>query len=287
MAGKYLPGHFYSPIPMQEEIRFRIQSNRLKFKSNEKDKNFICSQLPEINMNISLQYRNLQQFSKFYKDIMFSEENNSGYRYYYDQNYFCYADAIFLYCFLKQNKPKRIIEIGSGYSSAIILDCVDEFYNIRPDITFIDPDPVRLKNLLKTNDVVNIIKSKVQDLPADFFFKLQFGDLIFIDSSHNIKFGSDIQYLFFDVIPYLRKGIFLHFHDIFFPFEYPTKWLKEGRFWNEAYMLRSFLAYNNIWQIYFFNSFVGFYFTSYLSEHMPICLKNTGGSIYLQKMQYD
>jgi hypothetical protein len=80
-------------------------------------------------------------------------------------------------------------------------------------------------------------------------------------------------------------GVFVHFHDIFYPFEAPADWLLEGRYWNENYFLRAFLAYNESWRIVFFNNYAGLEFEDILAERMPLCLKNIGGSIYLKRVK--
>lgn len=108
---------------------------------------------------------------------------------------------------------------------------------------------------------------------------------MFIDSSHVVKCGSDLQFLIFEVLPYLKPGVFVHFHDIAYPFEYPSEWLLEGRYWNENYFLRAFLSYNSEWSIHFFTTYVYFRFGDLIREKMPLCTKNPGGSLYIQREQ--
>jgi hypothetical protein len=166
-----------------------------------------------------------------------------------------------------------------------MLDTSDRFLSRRPEITCIEPFTARLNRLLREDDKVRlrIIESRVQDVPIETLTSLGPGDLLFIDSSHVMKCGSDVQHLMFEVLPRLPAGIFVHFHDVFDSFEYPADWLLKGRYWNEAYMLRAFLTSNSDWDIYFFNSYVARVFRDFLSERMPICLLNTGGSLYLQR----
>jgi hypothetical protein len=105
-----------------------------------------------------------------------------------------------------------------------------------------------------------------------------------IDSSHVVKCGSDVNFLLSDVLPSLQPGVWVHFHDIFWPFEYPMDWLLEGRAWNEAYMVRSFLQYNSRFQIRLFNSFLGARHQDELARLFPLGVKDTGGSLWLQKV---
>ena len=283
-AGFFPAGHFYSPIPSSEDIFRLIPERELQQIANYSDFDLKMVQFPDIDVNMNNQFALLQDFEKFYKDIKFPENKGSKFRYYYDQEYFCYADAIFLYCFLRHTNPKRIIEVGSGFSSAVILDCFENHFNRFPEITLIEPNTERLLSILKTEDKKNIqiLEEKVQEVNPNIFSTLQTGDLLFIDSTHVMKFGSDLQFLFFEVLPRLSDGVIVHFHDIFFPFEYPAEWLKKGIYWNEAYYLRAFLAYNNKWNIYFFNTYVASTFKEFIIEKMPLCMKNTGGSIYIQ-----
>jgi hypothetical protein len=273
-AGEYPPGHFYSPVPSRAEV--------LTYLSTVKEK---TSELPDIRFNHDQQFEVLKAFAAFYADLPFPEQRNGSCRYYYDQTVFCHPDAIFLYSFLRKEAPRRIIEVGSGFSSAVILDTVERFFSTRPRLTFIQPYPKNLNQLLRPSDrsTAAIIKKKLQDVPVETFDSLESGDLLFIDSSHVFKCGSDLHYLFFEVIPRLRCGTYVHFHDIFKTFDYPEGWLRRGWYWNEAYFLRAFLANNEAWEIYFFNNYVRQHFESYLAEKMPLCLKNVGGSLYIRK----
>jgi len=100
-----------------------------------------------------------------------------------------------------------------------------------------------------------------------------------------VKCGSDLQLLFFEILPFLPEGIYVHFHDVFYPFEYPQAWLKNGRYWNENYFLRAFLAYNEEWSIYFFNAYMAFAFHEYINRTMPLWARNPGGSLYIKRVR--
>ena len=272
--GFFNAGHYYSPIPHREDIK--------KFKNkNDGSK----PQLPDISLNRENQKKILNDYIKYYKDLPFPENKKENFRYFYNNDYFEYSDAIFLFSFLLKNKPKKIIEIGSGFSSAVILDTIENFFPKRPDVIFIEPNPGRLNNLIFEKDRNNfkLINKKLQETSIDIFSQLKAGDLLFIDSSHVIKYGSDLQTLFFNILPFLPEGVFVHFHDIFYPFEYPYEWLKKGIYWNEIYFLRAFLSYNYNWEIYFFNTYVSNEFEDIISKNMPQCLQNKGGSLYIQK----
>jgi hypothetical protein len=108
-------------------------------------------------------------------------------------------------------------------------------------------------------------------------------DVLFIDSSHVTKIGSDVNYLFFEILPRLRPGVLVHIHDVMWPFNYPLEWIIEGRSWNKAYIVRAFLQYNEAFDILLFNSYLGHTYRKMLTEQMPKFLENTGGSIWLGK----
>jgi len=273
-AGQYPAGHYYSPIPQHDEIVAIIDSAAAR-----------STDLPEIALNTAGQRDLLTSFEAFYNELPFPKTQSPDCRYYYEQTFFGYSDAIFLYSFLRFFQPRRIIEVGSGFSSAVILDTVERFLPRRPELTFIEPYPDRLKMLLRPADQASshIIERKVQDVPLETFRSLESGDLLFIDSSHVVKCGSDVQFLIFEVMPLLPAGIFVHFHDVFYPFEYPPDWLLGGRYWNEDYFLRAFLSYNNAWEICFFNTFVAVAFKDFLAQKMPLCLRDPGGSLYIRR----
>jgi hypothetical protein len=272
--GAFPAGHYYSPIPAAEDVCAYIQA-----------KNSLKNEPLGVGLNKKKQYELLEEYIELYKDVPFLEKQTPEYRYYYDNEWFSYSDAIFLYCFLRKYKPSKIIEVGSGFSSAVILDTVDSCFTNRPEITFIEPFPDRLISLLNGDDQkqVEIIQNKVQDTSKDYLLSLEAGDLLFIDSSHVVKCGSDLQFLLFEIIPQLKPGVFVHFHDVFYPFDYPSDWLNEGRYWNENYFLHAFLMHNHAWSIKFFNTYVHLEFGELIQEKMPLCSKNTGGSLYIQR----
>ncbi len=165
-----------------------------------------------------------------------------------------------------------------------MLDTSEKFLRGDISFTFIEPYPDRLQTLLKQEDKQHkIFEKPVQDVELKIFDDLNENDILFIDSSHIAKVGSDVIHIVFQILPRLKEGVIIHFHDIFHSFEYPQEWLEEGRAWNEAYFLRAFLQYNSAFQILYFNSFMGKFHGDLLQQEMPLCLKNTGGSIWLRK----
>jgi predicted O-methyltransferase YrrM len=270
------PGHFYSPIPSLSEV------------SEDAQRIFqIPAGLPGIDLNKEEQLRLFDSFKEFYQEIPFKPDSTEGLRYYYENANYGYSDAICLYSMMRHFRPKRIIEIGSGHSSCVMLDTSELFFNDSVSFTFIEPDTYLLMSLLKEGDRerFTLIPSRCQDADPDIFSSLSENDMLFIDSTHVSKVGSDVNYLLFEVLPRLQSGVLVHFHDIFYPFEYPKPWICElGIYWNESYLLRAFLQYNDAFRIVFFNTYLEHFYREQFAESMPLCLKNPGGSLWIRKL---
>ena len=270
-------GHFYSPIPSTADIKnLHARINKIE-------------EISDINLNEKLQLKMLGEFKKYYKDLPFRYKKKNGLRYYFNNPNFGHGDAISLYSVIRHAKPNRIIEIGSGYSSCVTLDTNQLFFDNRIDCTFIEPYPELLFSLINKQDKKgnNIISYRLQEVPVNLFNKLRRNDILFIDSTHVSKVGSDVNYIFSSILPLLNKGVFIHFHDICYPFEYPKELSMRGIFWNENYILRAFLQNNTSYEIVFFNNFLWEKHRSGLIKAMPLYSNNPGGSIWLRKTRKD
>jgi predicted O-methyltransferase YrrM len=186
---------------------------------------------------------------------------------------------------IRHLNPKKIIEVGSGFSSAVMLDTNEKFMQNTIHCSFIEPYPKRLKSLLKSDDVnkVTIHEKRLQEMSLNIFSELSDNDILFIDSTHVSKFNSDVNYVIHTILPKLEKGVHIHFHDVFYPFEYPANWLLEGKAWNENYILRAFLEYNGIFKIELFDTYLQWKFGNELKERFPFLGKDPGGAIWLKK----
>ncbi|OGF67059.1 MAG: hypothetical protein A2Y62_10975 [Candidatus Fischerbacteria bacterium RBG_13_37_8] len=266
------PGHYYSVIPSSQEIEEVING---------------AQNLPKgIDLHDAEQLQLLENLGKYYCDLPFTNKSADGLRYYYDNLSYSYSDAILLFCMIRYLKPQRIIEVGSGYTSCLMLDTNEKFFNNSIDLTFIEPYPQVLESLVQPDELsaMNLIKVRLQDIDLSVFDKLERSDILFIDSSHVVKCGSDLRYLFSEVLSSLRPGVVIHFHDIFYPFEMLAEWLKEGRYWNENYFLATFLQHNSCFKIILFSDYLHKKYPDWFKKNMPLCLKCRGGNIWLQKM---
>jgi len=269
------PGHFYSPLP---DIQLVDRDKATLFDRQ-------ITTIPGIDNHIEDQLALMGKFAKYYDELPFKDETSSGLRYYFRNPYFSYGDAIILYSMLRHCRPQRIIEVGSGFSSAVMLDTNDLFFSNMMTLTFIEPYPERLFSLLSAKDTTQheIVIDTVQAVPLERFAALDAKDILFIDSSHVAKVGSDVVHLLTNVLPRLNKGVIVHFHDIFWPFEYPEEWIRAGRAWNEDYILKAFLQFNAEFRIMFFNSYLAIHHRQAMEQNLPSWLKNTGGSLWIEK----
>ncbi|MDQ2774396.1 MAG: class I SAM-dependent methyltransferase [Acidobacteriota bacterium] len=269
---------FYSPIvnPYDDRVQRILKQHATSELSDQEDIQIDVVALKEMFFEIA----------SAYPDLPFSDQPEQGFRYHYKNPSFSYGDAITLFGMMRHFKPKRIVEVGSGYSSCLLMDTNDRFFDGSINLTFIDPYPQALKRLLREDDKYqsHLRCEALQDVPTALFRELSGNDILFIDSSHVAKTGSDVNDYLFRILPALHPGVIVHIHDIPYPFEYPPDWiLKDERSWNEVYVLRAFLQYNSSFKIIYFNHLMYRRFADLLEEHMPLCLKNCGASIWLKK----
>jgi Methyltransferase domain len=261
-TGFVRPGHYYSPLNDIEYLR----------KNEQHVFTYECA-INDINLRREEQLRLVKDILPYYLQLPFTKQKDKNYRYYYDNPFFSYSDGIFLFCLLNHLKPNRVIEIGSGFSSALMLDTNEHFVDNSINLTFIEPYPEeRLNALLKPDDKSRVIRDFIQNVPINLFSELKAGDILFVDSSHVSKFKSDLNHILFNILPELCSGVYIHFHDIFYPFEYPKEWILEGRAWNEIYLLRAFLMNNKEYEIVLFPSMLERFHEDWLKANMPLTL---------------
>jgi predicted O-methyltransferase YrrM len=274
----YPPGHYYNPLVDPKSVEPYVDT---VFDTSKKS-------VFGIDFREEAQLKLLDELLPYYKEVPFPVEQTPGFRYYLGNGIFSYSDGIFLYMLMRHFRPNRIIEVGSGHSSAVMIDTNERFLNDSVNLTFIEPYPERLYSLLKDTDKTKnkIFELPIQQVPFSEFEALKAGDFLFVDSSHVSKTGSDVNYIFFEVLPRLKSGVIIHFHDIFTPMEYPKSWVMKKDVWfgfNEIYILRAFLMYNPEFEVIMFNTFLEEHHEEWFKKNMPLCLENKGGSIWLRK----
>ncbi len=274
---EFPPGHYYSPIADLREVRSRADSIFDRSRT----------ELPGIDLRHDSQLALLPEFERFYEEMPFQDEPGNGLRYGFVNRFFSHGDGLALYSMLRHLRPRRVVEVGSGWSSALTLDVNDRFFDGSIECTFIEPYPDRLNELLSDRDAerVRIVAEPLYAAGQEAFDQLEAGDLLFIDSTHVSRVGSDVNQLLLEVVPRLPEGVTVHLHDVFWPFEYPAYWVYGGRSWTEDYLLRALLVDNPRLQILWFNDFLAEFSAAEVEKALPGWSRNPGGSIYLRTVR--
>ena len=267
------PGHFYSPIPSLDEVRQR-----------EAEVFAIPREVAGVDLNDAGQLALVRALAERYPGNPYVSGSRPV-RYTADNSNFAPAEAITLYGMILHRQPKRIVEVGCGYSSLVVLDALDELGDRDVQCTMIEPHPELLRSLLRPGDEqrLTILERRLQDVETETFSSLRDGDILSVDSTHVSKTDSDVNHALGRVLPSLAPGVLVHFHDIFWPFEYPQLWVYQGRAWNEAYAMRAFLQYNSAFRIELFLSYLWYVHRETLAAAMPLVAAN-GSSLWLRRV---
>ncbi len=274
-------GHYYSPFVDLDGVAARSGGI---YGSDP-------THVPAVNLRIAEQQRLLAELSGFASSISFcqteAEAREQGHRFWAQNPSYGDTDARFLTSMLQHFRPARLIELGCGYSSAVTLDARDRFLDFDLDVTFVDPYPQLLESLVRESDraTVSILPVGTQDVDLDLVRQLDVNDVLFIDSTHVSKAGSDVNRIFFEILPALRPGVLIHLHDIFVRFEYPLDWVIEQRAWTEQYLLRAFLQYNSQFEIVLWPNLLAALDPAGLIAQYPLMVSNAGGAFWMRKRE--
>jgi len=238
-----LPISFYSPVPdIDDLIRRDVWGKK--------------TEMAGIDFRVGEQLRLLKNLGEtFGKECDWPAERSRDDRQFFVNNSsFSYGCAASTHSFIRNFRPKRVIEIGSGMSSLIISEAVMRNRaetGFPAEYVIVDPYPGEVvRNGL--NGLDRLVESRVELLPPSFFSGLEEGDILFIDSSHTVKIGSDCNYLYLEIVPSVPPGVILHVHDIGLPYEYPRAYATSEtfrQFWTEQYILQAFLSHNAQYEI--------------------------------------
>jgi len=162
-------------------------------------------------------------------------------RFFWRNTQFSYSDAMAYYCFVRLLRPKAIIEIGGGFSTLVALEAARK--NGVGSVTCIEPFP---RPFLERNNQILLKRLRAEAIDADFLNQsLADGDILFIDSTHTVKTGSDCLHIYLRLLPHLQRKIYIHVHDVFLPFGMPIGWLLDKQiFWTEQYLLLALITDN-------------------------------------------
>lgn len=234
--------NYYSPLPTVSELKKNRQ--RWDRPSSLRGVQYDLDAMKELFLNLRLRY-----LGEFLEVPAYDDLKDKGFGLGYTP-----VDAMTLYMMIRDLKPKRYIEVGSGLSTYYCSLAAEKnaAEGSPVEITCIEPFP--FEKLYSINGV-SVTAKMVQDVEPEFFDRLESGDVLFIDSSHALKIDSDVSYLLLEIVPLLKSGVYVHVHDIPFPynFPYPSQfWIfdqPEPMFWNEAMVLQAFLAFNSEFEI--------------------------------------
>jgi predicted O-methyltransferase YrrM len=214
--------HFYSPIPELRELDPSISTH--------------VKSCPGIDFREVYQRDLLETLTKTFA-VEFTPEENIG---------LSKVDAFLLYALIRSRRPGKIVEVGAGESTKIILTALEknvaEGFPCR--LTSIDPFPPGYLRAIDASHF-DLRAQRVQEIPEGFFHDT---DLLFIDSSHVSKIGSDVNYEILSIVPQLKVGALVHWHDIMLPQDYPMDWIARGMYWNESYLVHAFMLFNDAFQ---------------------------------------
>ncbi|KKQ50046.1 MAG: hypothetical protein US68_C0009G0001, partial [Candidatus Shapirobacteria bacterium GW2011_GWE1_38_10] len=264
------PVHFYQPIPDLSSLNWEKISKPQKIFG--------------INFNDKKQLVLLNKFKKYQKEynLFPTTKPKKNYEFFLNNLAFDNVDAMNYYNIVRHFKPKTIIEIGSGQSTKIaakacLLNKDTKLISIEPY-----PQPILRKGF---PGLYKLIPKKVENVDINTFKKLNKNDILFIDSSHVLNTGSDVVYEYLQILPQLKKGVIIHIHDIFFPFDYPTAWIKdEKRFWTEQYLVQALLTFSKAFQILLSNNYISHKYSNELRNIYPKLPHIGGGSLWLKKI---
>lgn len=227
--------HYYEP-------QFDFRKARQPFSMDRR--------LPGIDWNIAEQLEILATLSFAHElaDVPLDKPSANGF--FLSNETFGPGDAEYWYQIIRKFKPKRIYEVGSGNSTLMAIRAIQ--FNRREDSGYnckhVCIEPYEMPWLEATG--VQVIRRRIEDLDLAMFAELEENDVLFIDSSHMIRPQGDVLVECLELLPTLKKGVVVHFHDIFSPRNYPRQWLEDMvRLWNEQYLLEAFLSHNRDWKI--------------------------------------
>jgi hypothetical protein len=203
-------------------------------------------------MNAPAQLRLMEQvFGAYQRECDFPASPTPRASEYHTRNvYFGYVSAAAMHAMIRHFRPARVLEVGAGYSTRVIAAAarMNASDGSPVEVTAVDPypDPVLRAGL---PGVSRLIASPVQSVDLETLTGLEPNDILSIDTSHAVRTGGDVVFLYLEVLPRLKPGVLVHIHDIFLPEEYPKDWLRRRFFWNEQYLLQAFLIGNSGFEV--------------------------------------
>ena len=266
--------HFYQPIPDTRFLKEQLWTGEFSMRG--------------VEMNEAAQLTLLRDAFPKFKDEYDSfprAATSVPHEFYFENSFFSGTDALILYCMVRHFQPATVLEVGSGFSTRLAAKAATRNPGTR--VVAIEPYP---EDALRRGfpGLLELVEKPVQDVPFEFFEQLGDRDILFIDSSHVVKIGGDVTYLFLEVLPRLRPGVIVHVHDVFLPREYPREWVVgEKWFWTEQYLLHAFLLFNSAFEVLMANSYLASRHMSEFQSTFPRSPWWGGGSFWMRRKVAD
>jgi hypothetical protein len=260
------PLHFYSPLPDTRDLEAR---------------DWALSDCAGIDLRPQAQLRLLEAFSAFSSeyDALATEPGDRD-EFYLGNDAFCGIDPHVYHSMIRYFRPRQILEIGSGYSTVLGARAC----RLNRTTSYVCVDPWPREFVADGVTGVDLIRQRVEELDVNLLLQLQENDILFVDSSHVVRTGGDVSFLILEVLPRLSRGVIVHFHDIFLPFDYPKEWIvQRHRFWTEQYLLQAYLADNRKVEVLFASHFMSLTHPRPLRRAFPKALWLGGGSFWIRK----
>ena len=222
-------------------------------------------------------FRELPRHKSRFDDFEDRSRNDVGYS--YQTVYFTSPDTEVLYAMVRKYEPGTVVEVGSGNSTKIIRQAIIDGRS-KTRLISIDPHPRTDIDVL-TDKCYRMRVEDVED--KELFWSLKDGDLLFIDSSHEIKTGGDVNFLLLEVMPRLRPGVLIHIHDVFLPYDYPTNWVVKERWgFNEQYLVQGMLMHSDAFDVLWAGHFLQRSRPDF-AQHFPHWKGKVSCSLWLRK----
>ena len=228
---------FYSPIPDLKNIPESTWERE--------------SELAGIHFDLDQQLGYLAELRRYLDEFRPAERaEGDPDKYFLENGSYGRVDADVLYAIVRAAKPKRIIELGSGYTTLVAAQACLENEREGAAVEYVVFDPYPGVARPDLPGLTELARIPAEELPPERFGELGANDLLIVDTTHTVKMGGDVNHVVLDVLPRLGGGVLVHFHDIFLPWEYPRKWAEDyGLYWSEQYLLQAFLSLNKEFEI--------------------------------------
>lgn len=271
-------GHYYSPMPDHTELAQEPRRSQVW--------PAVARETPAIDWRDDAQIRLCSEVFAGQERLSFAAaEPADPTEYFTDNNQYPALDAWLLEGLLTHLRPRRMIEVGSGFSSLVSARVNRERLDGTMRFTCIEPYP-RQFLLDGVPGISDLRVEKIQDTPPEVFEELGDGDVLFIDTSHTVKTGGDVTWIFEEILPRLAPGVVVHIHDVFLPGDYPEPWVREGWGWNEVYLVHAFLAFNAAFELvvgaqYMAQKHLDVLYAAF--PGLPAHINSGGGALWLRR----